>query len=255
MSRAGRAAGLAAALCISIVTAAWPAAARAVTTAPQVRHLVYSFTWGTSNNTEVQTSGIATTGNSMGMNGGGSGSGTVSSTGGTSDHGTITVDVVRQQPDKGVVVDISEQAVERRNAPLAECVAYGDLTVVCDPNKKINAEELTLLRFLGATFVDPDELDAKRHWQRTQGGATSDFTIAASANGVMTINETGVTRAGGARPDTSNVVGSIVYDFNRTIPTSVHEQTTSRSEQGEQYQTVTSETVLQLVSDSSVAQH
>lgn len=225
--------------------------ARAVTSSPQVRHLVYSFTWGTTNDTEVHTSGIAMTGNNPGMNGGSSGSGMVSSTGGASDHGTISVDVERQQPDNGLVVSISESAVQRRSAPPATCVVYGDLTVVCDPNKKINDEELTLLRLLGSTFVDPNNLDANRHWQRLQGGATSDFTIAKNANGVMTINETREEKASGARPSTSEITGTIVYDFNRTIPTEIVESVTMRSEQGEQYQTIKSETALQLQSDSS----
>ena len=247
-----------AALGIALVTGTSPAA-RAVSSAPQVRQLVYSFTWGTTNATETHISGIAMTGNSMGMNGGSSGSGMVSSTGGASDHGTITVDVERQQPDKGVVVSISEQAVERRSAPAATCVVYGDLTVVCDPNKKINVEELALLRLLGSNFVDPSDLDAQRHWQRHQDAATSsytsDFTISKNANGMMTINETAIQKDTGARPGTSNVTGTIVYDFNRTIPTSLTEQTVLRSEQGEEYQTVTSETALQLVSDSSAVPH
>lgn len=230
----------------------------AVTSSPQVRHLVYTFTWGTNNTTEVQTAGMASTGNPTGAGGmsdHGSASGMSSSSGGASDHGTISVDVVRQQSDGGLVVSISEQAVAQRSAPAATCVAYGDLTVVCDPNKKINEEELALLRFLGSNFVDPNVLDAQRHWQRVQTGAsntaTSDFTIAKNANGVMTIDEVRVEKASGARPLTSDVTGTIVYDMSRTLPTSVTESTTTRSEQGEQYQTVRQETTLQLQTDSS----
>ncbi len=247
------AASAAAALFISAT-----APALSVTSSPQVRHLVYSFSWGTTNTTEVHTSGMASTGNpggAGGMSDHGSASGMTSSSGGTSDRGTITVDVVRQQPDNGLVVNISEQAIEHRSAPAATCVVYGDLTVVCDPNKKINEEELALLRFLGSNFVDPNSLDANRHWQRVQSGAstttTSDFTIAKNANGVMTIDETRVEKAAGSRPLTSDITGTVVYDFNRTLPTSVTEASTMRSEQGEQYQTVQEETTLQLQSDSS----
>ena len=251
-----RAEGLGGVLAAILAAAAGavPDRAWAVTSSPQVRHLVYAFTWGTTNDVEVQTSGMAETGNATGMNNSGSASGTVSSTGGASDHGTITVDVLRQQPDKGVVVSIGEQAVQRRSAAPATCVAYADLTVVCDPNKKINAEELTLLRLLGAGFVDPNDLDASRHWRRAPSGAgatTADFTITRSAGSVLTIDETRVEKESGARPETSNVNGTIVYDLNRAIPTSIAESTTMRSEQGEQYQTVKSETTLQLQSDSS----
>ena len=110
--------------------------------------------------------------------------------------------------------------------------------------------------FWARTSSDPNALDAARHWQRTQSGAsnttTSDFTIAKNANGIMTIDETRVEKATGARPVTSEITGTIVYDFSRTLPTSVTEASTMRSEQGEQYsRTVRQETTLQLQSDSS----
>ncbi len=247
---------------VSIVAAATFAGvalpAGAVTTAPQVRHLVYSFTWGTTNNTEVHTSGIGTVGNpgGAGMNGSGSASGMVSSTGGASDKGTIVVDVLRAQPGNGLVVTVSEEAAERRSAPVATCVVFGDTTVVCDSTKKINAEELTLLRFLGSNFVDPNTIDAQQHWQeRAQSStrvATTDFTIAKNANGVMTIDESGTIRdTAGARPQTSDLTGTIGYDFGRTVPTSIDEYSIVRSEQGDQYATIKTQTVLQLTSDSS----
>jgi hypothetical protein len=239
--------------------------AGAVTTAPQIRHLVYSFTWGTTSETEVHISGIPDSASGGGGSGGmsvtppsstGSPSGMASFGGGASDKGTITVDVLRQQPDTGLVVNISEQAIGQRTALATTCVSYGDLTVVCDPNKKINAEELTLLRLLGSNFVDPNQLDVNRHWQRQQqagaSSSTTDFTISKNANGAMTITESRVERdSSGARPQTSNITGTIGYDFGRTIPTSIDEYTILRAEVGEQYQTVKSETVLQLQSDSS----
>jgi hypothetical protein len=226
----------------------------AATAVPQIRHLVYSFTWGTSNNTEVHTSGIGATGNSMGA--GGSGSGMASSTGAASDHGTITIDVLRRQPDNGLVLNVSEQAIERRSAPAATCVVYGDLTVVCDPEKKINSEELTLLRLLGSNFVDPGALDAKKHWQHQHQSGTSssttDFTISKNDNGIMTISESRAEKdATGARPQTSDITATIGYDFARLIPTSIDEYTIIRSDQGDQYQTVKSQTELRLQSDSS----
>lgn len=44
--------------------------ARAVTTVPQVRHLIYSFTWGTTNQTEVHTSGMPDSASGGGGSGG-----------------------------------------------------------------------------------------------------------------------------------------------------------------------------------------
>lgn len=242
--------------------AASAAPASAVTASPTVRHVVYAFTWGTTNDTEVHTSGLP---DSSGGGGGGMGappgnngsaSGMADYAGGASDKGTIAVDFERQQPDGGYVVSISEQALQRRSAPAATCVVYGDLTVVCDPNKKINAEELTLLRLLGSNFVDPNAIDAKQHWQRSRPNANSsatwDFTIAKNANGIMTIDEAATLRdTAGARPQTSQVTATIGYDLSRTIPTSIDEYSIMHSEQGEQYQTVKTETVLTLQLDTS----
>ena len=127
----------AAAVVAFLVSATLPALA--VTSSPQVRHLVYSFTWGTTNTTEVHTSGMGSVGNPTGAGGmsdHGSASGMSSASGGTSDRGTISVDVVRQQSDGGLVVNVSEQAIERRSAPAATCVVYGDLTSSAIPTRR-----------------------------------------------------------------------------------------------------------------------
>ncbi|HKU82295.1 MAG TPA: hypothetical protein VJP76_09020, partial [Candidatus Tumulicola sp.] len=112
------------------------------------------------------------------------------------------------------------------------------------------------LRLLGSNFVDPNGIDAKQHWQDSQRNpnstATWDFTIAKNAAGLMTIDETGTLRdTSGARPQTSEITGTVGYDFNRTLPTSVDEYSILHSEQGERYETVKTETVLRLQSDSS----
>ncbi len=62
-----------------------------------LRHLVYTFTWGTSTDLQMQNSGMTDSG-------GTSGSGTSDFTGGTQDKGTITVDIMREQPDRGLVI-------------------------------------------------------------------------------------------------------------------------------------------------------
>jgi co-chaperonin GroES (HSP10) len=239
----------------------WAAAtvpAAAVTAAPQVRRLVYAFTWGTTNTQEVHTSGMRDEGMASNLGAGGSESGIAESSGGASDKGTITVDVIRSQPDDGLVVDVSETAQDTRSAEKARCVVFGDTTVVCDSSKKINAEELALLRLLGSNFVDPNRLDAARHWQLTQSrtgySSTADYTIAKTAGGLMTIDETGVVKdSSGARPETTNITTTIGYDFGRTIPTSINEYTILRSEAGENYNTRKSQIVLQLQSDTGGA--
>ena len=186
-----------------LAVAATSAPVLAVTSSPTIRRVVYSFTWGTTNDTEVHTSGLPDSASGSGGSGGmgavppsnfGSASGISSYGGGTNDRGTIAVDFVRQQPDGGYVVSISETALERRSAPEATCVVYGDLTVVCDPNKKITEEELDALAVARLELRRSDSLDAKQPLAARRKAArvnptTSDFTIAKNANGIMTIDE------------------------------------------------------------------
>lgn len=215
-----------------------------------LRHLVYTFTWGTSTDLQMQNSGMT-------ENGGTTGSGTSDFGGGAQDRGTITVNVVREQPDRGLVVSVSEQAQGSRSAPATTCVVFGNTNVMCDPNGKVNAEELTVARLLGTTFVDPTQLDAKQHWQVSQNApgftTVSDFVIAQNAAGVMKIVETRTVTGTGARPYTQNVNATIGYDFNKTVPLSIDENATERSEGVNQYRIVKSQTTLQLESDSMAA--
>jgi len=67
---------------------------------------------------------------------GGGGSGTSNFSGGAGDQGTIAVDVIREQPDHGLVVSVSENAQHDRSAPAATCVVYRQHTAICDPTRK-----------------------------------------------------------------------------------------------------------------------
>jgi hypothetical protein len=69
----------------------------------------------------------------------------------------------------------------------------------------------------------------------------------------MTIDEVRVVTESGAKPETTNVNATIGYDFKKTVPTSVTEYAIMRSEQGEQYNTVKTQTILTLQSDSMTA--
>ena len=243
-------------LCAFGVAAILPIAALAQTSTAPERHLVYAFTWGLSNDTQVHTSGMGDTSNAVGSNYTGSASGMADYTGGTSDKGTISVDVVREQPDTGLVVSISEQGQETRKAPAATCVVYSDTTIVCDPNKVVHSEELTLLRFLGAHFIDPNQLDAKGHWRVERDGPIStvaDYTVSKNANGAMTIDEVRVVKENGTHARTTNISSTVGYDFNRSIPTAISEYMIERSEQGEQYNTIKAQTILTLQTDSLAA--
>ncbi len=134
---------------------------------------------------------------------------------------------------------------------------FGNTNVICDSNGKVNAEELALARLLGPAFVDPTQLDAKQHWQVRQNApeftTVSDFVIAQNAAGVMKILETRTVAGTTTRSYTRNITATIDYDFNKTIPTSLSEDVVERSQGVNQYQTVKSQTTLQLESDSLVS--
>ncbi len=225
-----------------------------------IRHLVYSFTYGTSTDLEVHSSGIG--GGGMGAESGsgnmsGGGSGTSDFTGGVGDQGTIQVDVLREQPDHGLVVSVSEDAQHTRSAPAATCVVYGNTMTICDPNKKINEEELTAMSFLGTNFIDPALIDNDKHWRiqdtSPQYSMISDFTIQSNTNGAMSINEVRQTKETGSHVQTTNANGTIAYDFNKQVPTAVNEYEIARQQQGsDQYLTQKTQTILHLTSDSGV---
>ncbi len=171
------------------------------------------------------------------------------------DKGTMTVQLVHQQPDGALIVMISEQGQETRRAPPAECVVYGNTHVICDPNKTVYPEEYTLLRFLGRNFVDPSQLDATRHWTITQdsGGTNvhADYVINSNNNGKMQISETRSIREAGGGSLTTDIQTKVGYDFAQSLPTSVDEYVTQRHDNGAVGTSRTIyQTTLNLVSDS-----
>lgn len=238
-------------LAVVLVAASWGAAARADST---LGRLVYNFTYSASQNvTARDTQNVEDVNSNGNYSGGGNG---ISHYGGALDEkGTITVDVVRQQTDGALVVMISEQGENIHRAPPAECVAYGNTNVICDPNKTVYSEEYTLLRFLGGNFVDPNALDAKRHWQIVQNTPTlllqADYTINGNDSGVMQIGETRSLRDPHAGSLTTDVQSKVGYDFKRSVPVSVDEYVTQHQDSGVVGTSRTIyQTTLNLVSDT-----
>jgi hypothetical protein len=243
--------------------------ARAVTSTSgtELRHLVYSFTYGQTGDLTVHNEPGYMNGAEQGAPprphmGSTQSSGTTSGAPGMHDYsgtvhdsGTIVVDVMREQPDTGLIVTISEQATGTRKADQATCVTYGTTNVICDPNKTVNSEELTLLRFLGRNFVDPNKIDAKGHWGLGESNpavaTTSDYTLTGTKNGAATIQETRVVKDLGSEPVTTDVSTTIDYDLNRQVPTKVQEYAERReSSTATGSMKTTVQTTLTLVSDS-----
>ena len=238
-------------------TLALAGVAQADTPAP--RQLVYSFSYGSQQSTVARDSNSMDVGSSNSPGGGSyATSGNSHYTGNLGETGTVTVDVVREQPDKGLVVSISEQGRNTRSAPPATCVVYGNTSVICDPQKTVNPEEYTLLRFLGSNFIDPNQLDAKQHWAVHQNGGgvdvTGDYVIQHNSNGLMTVGETRTVKQASSRSTTTDVQTTIGYDSGRLLPTAVNEYVTQRQDNGVVGTTTTLyQTTFQLVSASATA--
>jgi hypothetical protein len=228
----------------------------AIAVTQNVRHLVYNFTYTNSTDLTQHTSGINGQDDHTGFGGSQPASGVKDYKTGGGDRGTIVVDVTRVQPDTGLVVEVSEQANDTRSAQPATCVVYGNTTVVCDANKVVNAEEMELLRLLGSNFVDPAQVDAKNHWRVDQSGPNgsdvADFSIGKNDAGKMDIASQRVVKTTGVGAYTITTDGTIVYDFSRTVPTSVVEDQIMRQNgtMGN-YTTVHTMTSMTLAQDSA----
>jgi hypothetical protein len=236
--------------------------ARADTTASstQAGTLVYHFTYSASQNITARDSSNQSeaygAANANGGNDPSSNATGIGHYGGTlTDKGTMTVNIVKKQPDGALVVTISEQGENIRRASPAECVVYGNTNVICDPNKTVYTEEYTLLRFLASNFVDPTELDANKHWQIVQDinndHVTANYIINSNSNGAMQIGEVRTIKETGPGHLTTDVNTRIGYDFTRTVPTSVDEYAQQYTDAGiKGSQRTIYQTTLQLVSDS-----
>lgn len=243
--------------CAAVVASlcALPAVSRADAT---MGTLVYYFTYDSKQNiTARDAADSAETMNpTTGYLEGGSNNNGMSHYGGTlADKGTMTVDVVKKQPDGALVVMISEQGERIRRASPAECVVYGNTNVICDPNKTVYTEEYTLLRFLAGNFVDPTQLDASRHWSIVQNvnddHVSADYTINSNDNGMMEIGEKRSIKEAGVGHLTTDIETKIGYDYNRLVPVSVDEYAQQYTDSGLKGTSRTIyQTTLKLVSDS-----
>ena len=133
---------------------------------------------------------------------------------------------------------------------------YGNTNIICDPNKTVYTEEYTLLRFLGSNFIDPNQLDANKHWRigpsSSQGQTVqADYAITSNNNGVMQIGETRKIVTNGSGKLETDIETKIHYDYSRTVPTSVDEYATQRTDSGlSGTSTTTYQTTLSLATDS-----
>jgi hypothetical protein len=243
----------------AVIALLWitPSLGRAETT---MGRLVYNFSYSANQNIAARDSANPAQGyGAPSANGGNAPSSNATGmshyVGTLTDKGTMTVDIVKKQPDGALVVMISEQGETIRRATPAECVVYGNTHVICDPNKTVYTEEYTLLRFLAGNFVDPSQLDAARHWSIVQDvnddHVTADYTINSSNNGMMQIGEKRSVKETGVGHLRTDVETKIGYDYNRLVPISVDEYAQQYTDSGINGTSRTIyQTTLNLVSDT-----
>lgn len=233
--------------CISLASAVSLTVSMAgADTGKPIRHLTYKFDVTFTTTSTIHDSGI----------GGGPVSGSSNYRAGTSDEGVITVDVLQVQPDSGLVVQVSEQARNRRDAVPTMCVVYGTSAVLCDQTHgQLNEEESTLLRFLGRNFIAPTSIDSHNHWQYTasdpQSQETSDFTLGKGAGDNVPVSYQRVLKVSGAGGFDATTDGSLTYNQKLSVPEAIKEETTTRRNTGMgNYDTSQQQITLNLSGDS-----
>ncbi len=161
--------------------------------------------------------------------------------------GKIVIDVVREQVDGGLVLHVTED--DAAGDPVT-CVAFGDTTVVCDPNRQISPEVPTLAALLGAGFVDPSRLDNARHWhiEPTTGyGTTADYTIVGKMGTLLDIKENAMRTEANSTAKTT-IAAAIQYDVARSLPTLLQQSSIEIDHRGSVSETISTQTTLKLES-------
>ncbi|MDQ2873063.1 MAG: hypothetical protein M3R35_08055 [Candidatus Eremiobacteraeota bacterium] len=215
--------------------------------AKPVRHVVYHF--------DVSMTSTLTT-HSSGVDDGTGGSGLADYSGGSADKGTIALDVLQVGSDGGLAVQVTETAQNNRSAKATTCLVYNDGRLNCDPNGKVNEEEMALLQVASRDFVDPTQFDAHKHWR--VGGSSNGFTTSTDYTltggdpaGVVTIALQRVDKVEGAQGYNATTDGTVTYDVPLSIPTAVKEDAVMRQNRGMgQDNRVDTHITLNLISDS-----
>lgn len=153
--------------------------------------------------------------------------------------GEITVTVVRDAPDGGLVVDVGE-TIDRTLRPLqtVRCAIYGATSdVLCDQNIGATAEEAMLLSYIdtGRQSLDPSRL-ATKHWQsvpllqRWAHTVHDVFTVDKVEGQVITIGVDRELRTAAYRTTTT---GSLIYDASIDAADSMKLETATTRSHGD----------------------
>lgn len=226
----------------------WTAAA--AQTAKPIRQLVYTFDVSLGTTRTVHNSGIA------GGAAPASGTGLSDYSATSQDKGELDVDVLKVQPDDGLVVQVTEKARGTRSTKPTMCVTYGNGVVSCDQSTGgLNQEALSLLQVLGRDFLSGAAIDARNHWTYANKGSDSkdvaDYTIQNDNNGILTILYDRNVNVSGAQAFSAVSDGRLTYNRAKTLPMVLTEHTITRQAVGMgQDDRTDMRTTISLLSDS-----
>jgi len=190
-----------------------------------------------------------------GRTGGATGSGDRTQGAAVTAKGSIGVDVVAATDDAGLVVDVSESALERTR-PKVRIVIGPDGAVFYDPKnaENLTEEEITLVRWLARGFYGDHPTDPGTSWtvdQSANGHVDVErYRVVARDAHQITLEYGLEEKVGGASGYAGTRGGSLVYDTTMIVPVKASFQTEARRQVGTAYETTRTSVTLTLKSDS-----
>ena len=169
--------------------------------------------------------------------------------------GSIGVEVIAATDDAGLVVDVSETAIERTR-PKVRIVLAPDGAVFYDPKnaENLTEEEITLVRWLARGFFGDRPTDPGTSWtvdQSANGHIDIErYRVVARDAQQVTLDYELEEKVGGATGYAGTRGGSLVYDTAMIVPVRATFRTEARRQIGTAYQTTRTSVTLTLTADS-----
>jgi hypothetical protein len=169
--------------------------------------------------------------------------------------GSIGVDVISATDDNGLVVDVSENALERMR-PKVRIVLAPDGAVFYDPKnaENLTEEEITLVRWLARGFFGDHPTDTGTAWtvdQSANGHVDLEhYRVVGHDAHNVTLDYTLEEKVPGATGYAATREGSLVYDTALIVPVKATFLSESRRQVGAAYETTRTSVSLTLAADS-----
>jgi hypothetical protein len=190
-----------------------------------------------------------------GRSGGAAGTGERTEAAAVTAKGSIGVEVIAATDDAGLVVDVSENAIERTR-PKVRIVIAPDGAVFYDPKnaENLTEEELTVVRWLARGFYGDRPTEPGTSWtvdQSANGHVDVErYRVVAHDAQQVTLEYELEEKVSGATGYAGTRGGSLVYDTAMIVPVKATFHTEARRQIGTAYQTTRTSVTLTLTSDS-----